>query len=204
MSQTRISLLVRVRNLADSESWREFHAIYQPLIFAYLRGLGLKHDSADDLTQEVFRRLVKTMPSFVLDRRKARFRTFLWRITYSVLIDFIRETEVRGRVEEEWKRRFTAARESESQQMEADWIRMHRKRILETALSRVRERTKPRAWACFEQRLLRNRAAESIAAELGIPANAVYVWASRILKKVRHECEDLEEGLGDGSDFGLR
>src|SRR5436190_1008328 len=53
MSDTRLSLLGRVRDLADGESWREFHAIYQPLICGYLRGLGLKEPDAHDLTQEV-------------------------------------------------------------------------------------------------------------------------------------------------------
>jgi len=192
---------VRVRNLSDGESWREFHAIYQPLIFAYLRDLGLRHDSADDLTQEVFRRLVKTMPSFVLDRQKARFRTFLWKITYSVLIDQVRETKARDQVEEEWVRRFTVAYESESQRLEENWVRMHRKRILETALSRVRARTKPTSWTCFEQRLLRNRPAVAIAGDLGMTANAVYAYASRVLKEVRRQCAELEEELGDGSDL---
>jgi hypothetical protein len=33
MSETRLSLLARVRNIGDSRSWDEFHAIYGPLIF---------------------------------------------------------------------------------------------------------------------------------------------------------------------------
>src|SRR5271170_6324143 len=68
MSETRLSLLVRVRNLADGESWREFHAIYRPLIFGYLRTLGLGEHDAQDLTQEVFCRLLALLPTFELDR----------------------------------------------------------------------------------------------------------------------------------------
>ncbi len=146
------------------------------------------------------------MPSFVLDPERARFRTFLWKITYSVLIDDVRETKARDRVEEEWKRRFTADHESESQQMEEDWIRMHQKRILEAALSRIRVKTTPRAWACFEQRLLRNRPAEAIAAELGVPADAVYVYAldRRILKKgPATNARSSRELPRDESDFDL-
>lgn len=39
---TRISLLIRIRNLADGRSWDEFDAIYRPLISGYLGGLGIK------------------------------------------------------------------------------------------------------------------------------------------------------------------
>src|SRR5438105_695845 len=52
ISDTRLSLLMRVRDLADGVSWREFHAIYHPLICGYLRSLGLKEHDANDLTQE--------------------------------------------------------------------------------------------------------------------------------------------------------
>jgi Sigma-70 region 2 len=62
ISRTRITLLERVRNLGDGRSWAEFHAIYRPLISGYLRGLGLKEHDADDLTQEVFRRLMAILP----------------------------------------------------------------------------------------------------------------------------------------------
>ena len=74
MSETRVSLLMRVCNLRDGQSWREFHAIYRPLIFGYLRGLNIKEHDADDLTSEVFWRLMRFLPRFTLNRQKARFR----------------------------------------------------------------------------------------------------------------------------------
>ena len=36
-----------------------------------------------------------------------------------------------------------------------------------------------------------------------VKANAVYVYASRVLQAVRRRCAELEEELGDGSDSGL-
>jgi hypothetical protein len=51
MSETRLSLLVRVRDRADGASWREFYAISPPLIFGDLCDPGLKPLDADELTQ---------------------------------------------------------------------------------------------------------------------------------------------------------
>jgi RNA polymerase sigma-70 factor (ECF subfamily) len=200
---TRLSLLVRVRDRADGASWREFYAIYQPLIFGYLRGLGLKEHDAHDLTQEVFCRLLAILPTFKLDQKRGRFRTYLWRLTYNTLVDRARRREVRGRAEEEWVRRFRAADASESRTLEEEWIRRHRKRILEVVLPRVRATVSATAWACFEQRLLQGRPAAAVAAELGIKANVVYVYASRVLKEVRRGCAEIEEEWGDGSDLDL-
>jgi RNA polymerase sigma-70 factor (ECF subfamily) len=202
-SRTRLSLLSRVRDPNDGASWREFYAIYQPLIFGYLRGLGLKEHDADELTGEVFWRLLAILPTFRLDRKRGRFRAYLWRLTYSALVDRARRRDVRDRAEEEWVRRFRAANESESQKERAIWLRRHRKRILEVVLPRVRAKVSPTAWACFEQRLLQGRPAAEVAAVVGIKANVVYVYASRVLKEVRRGCAAIEEELGDGSDPDL-
>ena len=38
--QTNISLIARVRDRTDVESWREFYQFYHPLLTRYLRRLG--------------------------------------------------------------------------------------------------------------------------------------------------------------------
>jgi hypothetical protein len=65
--QTRASLPGRVRNLGDGGSWDEFHAIYRPLIFGYLRGLKIRENDADERTQEDFCHLMVSLPKFQLD-----------------------------------------------------------------------------------------------------------------------------------------
>jgi RNA polymerase sigma-70 factor (ECF subfamily) len=203
MSDTRLSLLVKVRDLADGESWREFHTIYQPLIYRYLRSLKLTEHDANELTQEVFCRLLEILPGFDLDRKRGRFRSFLWRLTYNTLVDWARKRKARNRAEEAWVRRFCEVDASEIGRLEEEWIRLHHKRILELILPRVRSATSPMAWACFEQRLVRGRPATAVAAKLGTSDGVVYVYASRVLKEVRRRCAELEEELGDGSDPDL-
>ena len=51
---TRPSLLVRLRNLQDQQSWEEFYTIYQPLVFRMARSQGFQDADASELTQEVF------------------------------------------------------------------------------------------------------------------------------------------------------
>jgi RNA polymerase sigma-70 factor (ECF subfamily) len=203
MCETRVSLLERVRDLGDGRSWSEFHAIYRPLIFGYLRGLKIREDDAHDLTQEVFCRLMVSLPKFKLNQQKGRFRTYLWRLTYNTLVDQARRRKARDRAVEEWVRRFSEADESESRKLEETFILRHRKRILEVVLPRVRVTTSRTAWACFEARLVHRRPAADVAARLGIKPNAVYVYASRVLQEVRRRCAEIEGELGDDCDLDL-
>jgi RNA polymerase sigma-70 factor (ECF subfamily) len=203
MSKTRVSLLERVCNLRDGRSWSEFHAIYRPLIFGYLRGLRMQEHDAYDLTQAVFCRLMVSLPKFKLNRQKGRFRTYLWRLTYNTLVDRARRRKVRDRAEEEWVRRFREADESESRVLEQTFLLRHRQRILEVALPRVRARVSRTTLACFEGRVVHRRPAAELAAELGITENCVYVYASRVLQEVRRCCAELEGELGDDDDLDL-
>ena len=70
-------------------------------------------------------------------------------------------------------------------------------------LRRVRAAVSWTAWKCFDGRLVGRRPAAEIAAELGITANVVYVYASRVLQEVRRRCAEIEEELGDGCDLDL-
>jgi RNA polymerase sigma-70 factor (ECF subfamily) len=203
MSETRVSLIMRVCNIHDSRSWSEFHAIYRPLIFSYLRGLNIKEHDANDLTQEVFWRLLRSLPRFTLNRQKARFRTYLWKLTYNTLVDGARRQKVRDRAEAEWVRRFSEADESASRQLEEAWIAQHRRRILEVVLPKARARASATAWACFQGRLVDRRPAAEIAAELGITPNAVHVYTSRVLNEVRRRCAEIEGERDDGCELDL-
>jgi RNA polymerase sigma-70 factor (ECF subfamily) len=202
---TRPTLLARVRDLSDAESWREFYQYYQPLLMRYLRRLGLKEHAADDVIQDVFARLLHSLPAFTLGGKSGRFRGYLWKVTYSALVDQARHAKARRHAEEEWVRRFRDAGESESRKMEAEWEQVERQHRMELAMRRVHSVTSARSWTCFEQRVLRDRPAAEIAAELGTTANVVFVSASRVLKAVRAECAAIAEELGDepGDDLPL-
>jgi RNA polymerase sigma factor (sigma-70 family) len=194
---TRMSLIARARDRADVESWRTFYQFYQPLLTRYLRSLGLKDQTADDVIQDVFVRLLHSLPTFGLDIKRGRFRSYLWKLTYSALVHQARRVKVCRRAEEEWARRFQNADEAESRKVQQELDEINHQQILVRALPRVRSATSSTAWACFEQRVLRNRPGSVIAAELGISAKTVFVYASRVLKTVRKQCAALGEELGD-------
>ena len=50
--ETSSTLLVRVRDHGDAAGWREFVAVYEPLIVAYACKQGLAEPAARDAAQE--------------------------------------------------------------------------------------------------------------------------------------------------------
>jgi len=74
---TRPSLLVRIRDLKDGQAWSQFVKIYSPLIYRYARRCGLQDADAADVTQEVLRKVSRSIGQFEYDRQKGSFRGWL-------------------------------------------------------------------------------------------------------------------------------
>jgi RNA polymerase sigma factor (sigma-70 family) len=195
--RTNISLIKSVRDPADTESWRKFHDFYAPLLRRYLKRLGLEENAANDVFQDVFLRLFQSLPTFELDKQRGRFRSYLWKLTYSALVDQARRVKVRRQAEEQWVKRFHDASETESRKVQDELNEINRQQILKRVLPRVRSATSPTAWTCFEERLLKDRPGADIAAEMSISTDAVYVYASRVMKQVRRQCASVADELGD-------
>src|SRR5437763_3005071 len=71
---TRPSLLVRIRDAADREAWRQFVELYAPLVYRFARRRGLQDADAADLTQAVLNAAAPTSERLENDPRPAGFR----------------------------------------------------------------------------------------------------------------------------------
>lgn len=194
MLPTNTSLIRRVRNVQDSESWREFVAIYEPLLVSYVRSRGLSASDASDVVQEILINLLRVLPTFKLDHERGRFRTWLWQLTMNAIADYFRRRKTQGRAEDGWRE---SAPTSVTDEPDDAWVQSYRQRILEFVMPQVKAITQEKTWKCFEEFVLKNRSGNEIAAEIGITPNAVRVNANRVMDKVRTLCADYLEELDD-------
>src|SRR5882757_5746859 len=79
--RTRVSLINRVKNLTDDRSWSEFFARYQHIVQSLARSRGLSEHEAEDVVQEVFKRIAETIGEFSLAPRPGSFRSWLFQLT---------------------------------------------------------------------------------------------------------------------------
>ncbi len=186
---TRISLLVRLRDLGDGEAWQTFVDIYAPLVYAYCRRKGLQEADASDVTQEVLTEVARCIPGFSYDPSRGRFRDWLGTVARRRLQRFFDDCRqavpLAGALLEE-----VAAPD-----LDTDWSEEFHARVLQVALERARPHFEAATWRAFELVWLENRAPADVAAEVGLPIETVYVAKSRVLKALRQVVLELAEDL---------
>lgn len=87
---TRRSLLSRLRDWYDRESWREFFETYWRLIFSVCVKSGLPEEDARDVVQETVLSVAKQMLNFRYDPQKGSFKAWLLQITQRRIVDHLR------------------------------------------------------------------------------------------------------------------
>src|SRR5260221_9421232 len=82
---TRWTLIQRLKNLDDQESWREFFDTYWTLIYGTARRAGLTHTESQDVVQNTVIAVSKNIAAFKADPAVGSFKGWLlkqtsWRI----------------------------------------------------------------------------------------------------------------------------
>lgn len=193
-SETHQSLLVRLRDLSDTEAWQTFQDVYLPLIQRYCRSAGLQESDALDVTQEVLIQVTRSISAFDPDPVKGQFRGWLGLIVRRQIAQFLRKaikaTSVAGGDPPD-ERLATVEGEAGAGSWEADF----NSHLLETAMQRVKANFDQQNWRAFELTWLEDRPAPQVAEQLGLPLATVYVAKSRVLKRLRQEILILAEDI---------
>lgn len=87
---TQPSLLVRIRDERDRESWSRFVELYAPAIYGFLQQQGLQDADAADLTQDVMASVAQAIKSFEYRPQRGRFRGWLFTVVKNRLRNFWR------------------------------------------------------------------------------------------------------------------
>jgi RNA polymerase sigma-70 factor (ECF subfamily) len=186
MDDTPASLLERLRGPTNQEAWTRFTRLYTPLLFHWVRRLGLGTEDAADLVQDVLVTLVRELPRFEYDRGGS-FRNWLRTVTLNRW-----RNSRRRRVE----RVLPAAGPGPEDVPAADPIpeideAEYRRYLVGRALEVMQTQFQTNTWrACWEH-TVRDRPAADVAAELGLSEGAVYVATSRVLRRLREELRGL-------------
>ena len=90
MNETSLSLLARIRQSDDSDSWNRLVELYAPLMRGWLRSYEVSGADADDLVQDVLTVVSQELPKFNHNERTGAFRSWLRRILVNRLQNYWR------------------------------------------------------------------------------------------------------------------
>jgi RNA polymerase sigma-70 factor (ECF subfamily) len=188
---TRASLIVRLPNADDAPAWTEFAETYEPFVYQFARRRGLQDSDAREVVQEVFLGVAKAVKKFEPDQKRAKFRTWLFRIARNQLITQISKRRDQVVDSGAWKHL-----EGELAQGDADSMHEseYRREVFHWASQRVQRSVKPETWAAFWQTSVAGRSVDDVAEQLEVQKAMVYVARSRVIQKLRLEIRQFESG----------
>lgn len=197
MKPTSLSLIDRIIEVGDSESWERLTAVYEPLLRQWLKKYGVQNADADDLIQEVLAVLTKELPQFQHSRRLGAFRSWLRRILVNRLRNHWRSRKYQPKA-----RGSTSLLEQldclESDDTDASqlWNVEHDRKVLSQLVEIIRPQFQPKTWEAFRQQMFDGRRADAVAADLNMSIGSVYVARSRVLAALRREADGLVDSIG--------
>jgi RNA polymerase sigma-70 factor (ECF subfamily) len=189
--QTSLTLLTRLRE-NEAEAWSVMVQLYTPLVRQWAARAGLQGADLDDLTQEVFRAAVTGLAQFRRDRPGDSFRGWLYGISRHVLLRHFKRSartpEAEGGTDAQMRLEELPSPDSEPGESEPP---DERHALLRRALELVRNHFEEKTWEAFWLTVIDGRAAEDVAARLGISPAAVRKYKSRVLQRLRVDFGEL-------------
>lgn len=198
---TRESLLSRIKDWNDQDSWREFFNIYRGLIHSIALKSGLTEQEAQDVVQETIISLAKTIKGFDYDPKRCAFKTWLRHLTRKRIADCFRKR----------------SRESSAPPLSADtsatplverfpdpaslslddvWDEEWKQRLFDAAVERVKIQISPEQYQVFDFYVVRKMSVKKVATLLDTNVAQVYLAKHRVLHLIKKEIKRLETTIG--------
>ena len=190
------TLLAKVK-AADVAAWERLVNLYQPEVYRWCRQANLQPSDAQDVSQEVFQRILQHVQGFSREHAGQSFGAWLRTITRHQIADWFRR---RGRqplavggsdAHLQLQGVADAAGSSSNLTPLPDQFGMA------DVLKRIKPEFEEHTWEAFRRMVFDGEAAADIARQLGMNKRAVRQAKYRIVQRLRRELRDQHRGDED-------
>lgn len=205
--QTRQSLLGRIKDWQDRESWQQFYDTYSNLIYRTALAAGLSHDEAEEVLQETILTVAKKLnpngegkPAFIYDPEKGSFKGWLLHTTRWRISDQFRKREpvlptMNGDTRTDLTPIEAKIPDPSADALEARWDQEWKQNLHEAALERVKRCVKAKHYQVFYLYVIKEWPSEKVARVLGLNAGQVFLAKHRILALMKKEIRRLQKEI---------
>jgi RNA polymerase sigma-70 factor (ECF subfamily) len=199
--QTRLSLLSRLADWNDQESWRVFFDTYWKLIYSTANKAGLTDAECQDVVQETVISVLKGIPNFKYDAGKGSFKGWLLRLTSWRITDQLRKRQ--RQIDHRKRRQETSTGTGTMERvpdpmglkLEAAWEEEWERNLFEAAVERVKRKVDPEHYQVFDLYAIKQWPVSKVAKTLKINSGKVYLIKHRISRLIKKEIEHLNAEL---------
>jgi len=196
---TRQSLINRLRDLDDKDSWQDFFDTYWKLIFSVARKAGLTEQEAEEVVQETTMSVAKYIQDYRYDPNVCSFKNWLMHKTQWRIIDQVRKRPP------EFVRNLASSSGSsltplleripdpESLELDSLWEEEWEKNLIDAAMQRIKRRIKPDHYQIFYLGAVRNFSARRVAETIGVNIAQVYLVRHRVSGLIKKEVALLRQ-----------
>jgi RNA polymerase sigma-70 factor (ECF subfamily) len=196
---TRRSLISRLRNVDDRDSWQDFFDTYWKLIYSVARKAGCNEQEAEEVVQETTITVMKCIQEYRYDPQVCSFKNWLRHKTQWRIIDQVRKRppDFLQRAAPQADTSGTSLLERipdpESLELDSVWEEEWQKNLVDAAMQRVKRRIKPEHYQIFYLSAVRNLGPKRIAETMGVNIAQVYLVRHRVASLVKKEVRLLEQ-----------
>lgn len=189
---TRRTLLLRLRDWKDDQSWQEFYGIYARLIRGTALKAGLTREEAQEVVQDTMVAVARQIRDFNYDPHIGSFKNWLLRITQRRATDQLRKRRPDASPRRGSDTQVLQAVPDPSSAMEAMWDEEWMRALKQLALVFVRRRVSPTQYRMFEMYVMERRPLAEIRRILGVSTAQIYMAKYRITRMLKKEVRRLE------------
>lgn len=194
---TRQTLLSRLKDWDDADSWRDFFETYSRLIYVVARKAGLVDAEAQEVVQETLITVANKMPEFRYDRKKGSFKGWLRHTTQWRIQDQLRKRQREQRVIDTGNQLAAEGMMTDSDDHTFNnlWTEEWEEHALKAALADVKKQVDAKTFQVFDLCTLKGWSPARVARELNLFRPQVYYLnrkvARRLQENLNRQTEDL-------------
>ena len=197
--QTRPSLLHRLKEGDDVESWQEFYRVYGKLARDFAIKAGLTDTEADEVVQETAIGVARHLPGFSYDPKVCRFKTWLlnqtsWRIKDQIK-KRARGVQASGQLESDETATMDQVADPAAMDLDVLFESQWHTNLLAVAMDRLKDKFSLKQIQIFDLVVVKEWPAGEVARSLGVSLANVYVTRHRVAAAVKREVQGLERAM---------
>ncbi|MEP3478727.1 MAG: sigma-70 family RNA polymerase sigma factor [Fuerstiella sp.] len=190
--ETSYSLIARVQDLDDGASWADFLEIYQPVVFRMARRRGLQDADAQDIVQQVFISISRSIKRWRASSGQPPFRAWLATIARNAITNSLNRrpadaasgsTSVMELLNEQPDPTDTSAEiRAEAKQEFVRW-----------ATEQIRGEFTTVMWDVFWRTAIENQPIADVAKATGRTAGSIYVIRYRVIARLKEKFDEVSQ-----------